>query len=327
MKRTYSLSEIATATALSLGLAFACHGASAQDLPRTVTVTQQGNGNTSYADQSELQFATDARITITQIGDHNHVGGPGGTTGGVIQLNNRPARLYAVVEQTGVGNDASILQTENGGVNGEVSTRISQAGEANTAYVMQRASFGVQATVDQAGNGNSASIEQLGGTFSAHATQTGNDNRVTIDVRANGPSGVPVVTQTGDGNSATIVGNGAGAGLDSNPEIVQTGTQNTVTSLQTDIINGNARFEQYGVGNVAETDQSGDYHELDIDQNGNGNLARVSQTSPAGLLTGNFATIAQTGINNTAIVRQVGADYVANVSQVGSGNYTSIYQH
>jgi hypothetical protein len=325
MKRTYSLSEIATATALSLGLAFACHGASAQDLPRTVTVTQQGNGNTSYADQSELQFAPDARITITQIGDHNHVGGPAGTTDGVIQLNNRPARLYAVVEQTGAGNNAGILQTENGGAIGEVSTRITQVGEANTAYVMQRASFDIQATVDQAGNGNVASIEQIGGTFSAHATQTGNDNRVTISVQDNGPFGGPVVTQTGDGNSATIVGNGAG--LDSNPEIVQTGAQNTVTSVQTDIINGNARFEQYGVGNVAETEQSGDYHELDIDQNGNGNLARVSQTSPAGLVTGNRATIAQLGNSNTAIVRQVGADYVANVSQAGSGNYTSIYQH
>jgi hypothetical protein len=64
--------------ALALSIGLACQAASAQNVGGTVTVTQQGNGNTSYAEQYAVPTAnTGTQLTITQIGDNNHAGGPG----------------------------------------------------------------------------------------------------------------------------------------------------------------------------------------------------------------------------------------------------------
>jgi hypothetical protein len=314
-----------SAIAIGAALAFTCHFASAQTATPTVTVTQQGNGNTSYAEQvSSLTALQEATATITQIGDNNHVGGPGATTGGIFQRAPNVG-TSALVVQNGAGNNAGITQDGTIGQAGPVEARITQIGNANTATITQEIVTASTATVDQTGTGNVAVLEQSAADARLATTQNGTGNRVTV-VQLGGPFGGPDVTQNGDGNTASVNVTNAGGG--SGPLIVQTGTANSVTAVQTDVFDSPARITQLGSGNRADTAQTGQFQTIDLTQNGSNNLASVTQVGDIfGGLPGNSTLINQVGNSNTAIVRQVGEGYVANVSQIGSGNYTNIYQH
>jgi hypothetical protein len=311
--------------AIGAALACACHLASAQNVESTVTVTQQGNGNTSYAEQYAVTTPNNgAQLTITQIGDNNHVGGPGATTGGVIQRNTAYGPLVAQVQQNGKGNNAGLIQENNGNAAVAADGRITQLGNGNDAALRQADSSYVEAVVEQSGTGNLARIEQLSsGDAGLRSVQNGSGNQVTIS-QTGGSYGGPNLTQNGDGNTASVTNYGAGAGA---KIIVQTGTQNHVTAYQTLGWDQGLQVHQTGTGNQADANLTGDAQITLIDQIGNDNLASVNQSGPTGTYPGNTATIAQLGNSNTAIVRQVGQNYVANVSQVGSGNYTNIYQH
>jgi len=309
----------------AIGMALACHAAPAQDLGNDVTVTQQGIGNTAYAEQANSNPTYGGmHVTITQIGNDNHVGGPGASGGGVRQFEN--LNVNAVIRQEGTGNNAGITQTRNFGPVYPAVGQITQTGSNNSAMLRQYESSDLLATIEQRGTGNIANVDQTGATAQLMTIQNGVNNRVTIDY-ANGPYGGPSVRQDGEGNTATVYGDGVSLG--GGPDIRQTGSFNSVTTTQILASDSTSQIRQQGIGNQADMTQTGNFQGLSIDQSGNGNLASISQT---GISTGsgndsNSAVIAQLGNSNTAIVRQAGQDYVANVSQVGSNNYTSIYQH
>ncbi|TQK05093.1 hypothetical protein [Herbaspirillum sp. SJZ107] len=314
-----------SAVVLALGMGLVCHAASAQDNTSNVTVTQQGNGNTAYAEQYAITTVTGVQATITQIGDNNHVGGLGGTSSGLIQSNAPIGPVIAEVLQTGRGNNAGLIQDNNGNAALAASARITQTGIGNDATFRQFTTSYAEAIIEQSGDGNIARIEQtFSGDSSLRSVQNGTGNQVTIS-QSGATYGGPNVTQDGDGNTASVVTVGAIGG---GPSIVQTGSLNSATVVQN--INGfdsGTAIRQQGMANQADTNLTGEGQRTDITQTGNGNLASVAQTGVPASLLGNFTVIAQLGNSNTAIVRQVGAGYNANVSQTGSGNYTNIYQH
>jgi hypothetical protein len=315
-----------SALVLALGMGLACHAASAQNITSNVTVTQQGNGNTSYAEQYAVTTAnTGAQLTITQIGDNNHVGGPGATGVGVIQSNTPVGPLVAVVQQQGSGNNASLIQDNNGNAALAASARITQTGTGNDAMFRQITTSYGEAVVEQSGSGNVARIDQLsGGDTNLRSAQNGTGNRVTI-TQSGTTYGGPNVEQNGDGNTASV--NTVGA-IGGGPYIVQTGSLNSATVVQNVFgFDSATSIRQQGIGNQADTTLTGEGQVTAITQTGNGNLASVTQTGVPDYLVGNFALIGQLGNNNTAIVRQAGEAYRADVSQVGSNNYTNIYQH
>ncbi|MEO7494086.1 MAG: hypothetical protein ABIT83_06380 [Massilia sp.] len=314
---------VVSAIAIGATLACACHVASAQS---SVTVTQQGDGNTSSTEQViNPALATQAPLAfavISQIGTNNHAGGPGATSSGIYQRDN--FATYALIQQNGAGNNAGITQEFTRGYS-PVEGRMTQLGNGNSATVKQYIVTSSTAAVDQTGTGNVARVEQIeSGDTRLQAVQNGNANQVTI-VQRGGTYGGPGVTQNGDGNTASMISNNS-AGYGST--IVQNGTFNSASIVQN--INGfdsTIAIQQLGTGNRAGATQTGEFQSALIDQIGNDNLASVTQTGLPGGTSGNRASIAQLGDSNTALVRQLGQGYVANVSQIGSGNYTNIYQH
>jgi len=306
-------------------LACACQAAFAQDFTGNVTVTQQGNGNTSYAEQAGgPSFPVRAAITIVQAGNDNHVGGPGAATAGVLQRDNG-GLISALIQQTGTGNDAGITQTGNGGSLPN-SARITQLGMDNSAQLRQYSSSDSSVAIDQSGSGNVADVAHNGGTALLRTSQNGAGNRLTIDY-SNGPFGGPNVTQDGEGNTATVIGYGVTIG--GGPRIEQNGSFNSVITVQNLLSESSHRIRQQGTGNQADATQTGDFQRLSIDQEGNGNLASVSQTGmgPGGVNDGNAVLLSQLGNGNTAIVHQAGLGYRADVRQLGANNDTTIYQH
>jgi hypothetical protein len=239
MQSRFSLSAIVAA----LGLALACQAASAQDGNSVVTVTQQGNGNTSYAEQSTNDYPfNNLTATITQIGDNNHVGGPGSTTSGVLQIDSGGS-VDAQIRQTGVGNNAGITQVNVVGATFPVTGEITQFGSHNTATLRQTLTSDLSAVLIQNGNGNPSAVEQaesIPGT--ARTTQTGDNNSATIFQRVTGYVS-PRITQDGEGNVASAV---VDVNVFGGPLIEQTGTANYASTLQTDTEAANIRIGQTG---------------------------------------------------------------------------------
>ena len=131
----FALSTIA----VGVVLACVCHAAAAQDVSTTVTVTQQGNGNTSQAEQIAFSPSNPlgnvgAQAIIVQVGDNNHVGGPGATTSGIVQRSPNLGSV-AYVQQNGSGNNAGITQERTISAAGPLEARITQFGNANTATI------------------------------------------------------------------------------------------------------------------------------------------------------------------------------------------------
>ena len=316
----FALSTIAVGVAL----AGVCHVASAQTIPTSVTVTQQGNGNTLQAEQVGFGAPDTAgpQGTIVQIGDNNHVGGPGATTGGLFQR--APARgSVAAIQQNGSGNNAGITQDGTIRAAGPLEARITQLGNANTATIRQEIVTSSTAVVEQSGAGNLARVEQINSTDTSIQTrQIGNDNRISVR-QDRAVYGGPNITQNGNGNAVSTVSDNV---LGSGPWISQIGDMNTANTTQTNT-EANLSITQQGFGNRADVTQAdGIGDSTTINQSGNNNRASVSQLGPDGV-SYNVASITQVGNTNTAHVRQVGQGYVANVNQVGSNNYTNIYQH
>lgn len=304
---------------IGVALACACHVVAAGP---SVTITQQGNGNTTSAEQSDLP--NEMSVTITQIGDNNHVGGPGAIGPGVIQ--HGPVESFGTtlsIYQNGTGNNAGIVQ----GTVYEfaVGASIEQTGSGNSAAVRQEYVSGPLIEVKQNGTGNRVDVKQVKSQDSTiWTTQNGIGNSVVFSQHNGGPFfGSPVV-QNGEGNTASVTAELASVG---SPVIQQNGYRNDARASQTDTDESVMLFLQQGSANLADGTQTGFGHSISIDQNGNGNAARVTQSGSGGIFTGNSAVIAQVGDANSATVRQQGAVYAANLSQTGSGNWTGVYQH
>lgn len=303
---------------VGIGLACACRLVAAGP---SITITQQGNGNTTSAEQSDLP-SYDISMTITQIGDNNHAGGAG--TVGVVQ--HGPAlgagttlRIY----QNGANNNAGIVQGtmyEFG-----VGASIEQTGSGNSAAVRQEEVNGPLIEVKQNGTGNRSDVKQVAVIDSSiWTTQNGIGNSAVVSEHNSGSFFGSRVVQNGEGNTASVMAERTGNG---SPIIQQNGYRNDARASETNIMESAMLFLQQGSANVADGTQTGYGHSVTIDQNGNGNAARTAQSGGVGIFTGNSAVIAQIGDANSATVRQQGDVYAANLRQTGSGNWTSVYQH
>jgi hypothetical protein len=310
--------QVPLSSIAGIGLACACHLVVAAP---SITITQQGNGNTTSAEQSDLSNY-DISVTITQIGNNNHVGGPG--TIGVVQ--HGPVLgmgTTLLIYQNGTNNNAGIVQ----GTVYEfaVGGSIEQTGSGNSATVRQEAVNGPLIEVKQNGSGNRSDVKQVAVLDSTiWTTQNGIGNSVVFSEHNSGPFfGSPVV-QNGEGNMASVTAEQAAVG---SPVIQQNGYRNDARASQTDTDESVMQFLQQGSANLADAAQTGFGHSISIDQNGSGNAARVTQSGSPDIFTGNSAVIAQVGNGNNATVRKQGVVYAANLNQTGSGNWTSVYQH
>ena len=310
---------------IALGVCLAC--ASPVASSQTITVAQQGSGNTVAAEQvnatPDAVLYSSTTASITQIGNDNHVGGPGGTSGGIFQILSPHGGARAVVSQTGSGNNAGITQDGRPGGNPPpVEAVITQQGNGNDATIRQQDATSIPVTVDQTGTGNLARIHLFlnSGDTGVLTRQTGTGNRLTIEEAHVGYTG-PDVTQDGQDNSATVTMVDVAA---SAPTIVQNGAMNSANTVQGDGGDSHIWIDQQGTGNRADATQYNYFNSAHINQAGNDNFASLTQSG------GNKqASIAQSGNGHRATVSQSGpsVDYVANVSQTGSGNWTNVYQH
>lgn len=319
-------------SAIGLGAFIACTCNAAFAGP-TVTITQQGTGNTAYADQTTGINTTNSSATIIQVGANNHSGDPVALTAGIVQRNIDSSVARARIVQNGEENNASIVQD---GARYEVLPDIQQTGDNNTGAITQNIVTYSDASLRQTGTNNVATLEQSHvADLSLLATQTGSDNRIWY--RQYGSSyGNPSVTQTGSQNSATVdqenlIGT---RGV----QIEQVGDLNTVTSTQKDSDQPFDTVLQVGSGNTVATSQANGSGSSVIVQTGNFNLATVAQCMGA-----NDALITQTGDNNgasasqrnpdrfsnrnTAYLTQIGSGFVASIAQAGSRNHAGLYQH
>ncbi|NIA53361.1 hypothetical protein HAV22_06805 [Massilia sp. TW-1] len=305
---------------IGVGLACACHVVAAGP---SITITQQGNGNTTAAEQSDLPNG-DTGVTITQIGDNNHVGGPGASGPGVIQRDlfqgyDWTLRIY----QNGTNNNASVVQDTVHELSVEAS--VEQTGSGNSATVRQENVNGPLIEVKQNGTGNRSDVKQVAVMDSSiWTTQNGIGNSAAVSEHNSGPFFGSRVVQNGEGNTASVMAEQASF---CSPVIQQDGYRNDARASQTNINEGAMLFQQQGSANLADGTQTGYGHTVSIDQNGIGNAARTAQSGGVGIFTGNSAVIAQIGDANSATLRQQGDVYAANLRQTGSGNWTSVYQH
>lgn len=309
-----------SAIALGIGLTLASQFAMAQTPSGTVTLSQQGTGNTAAAEQSG--FASDATFTvqITQIGNNNHVGGPGGTTDGIVQSGGNSGA--ATVTQTGNGNNAGIVQSLSFIPLSTVT--ITQTGNTNSAVARQANSGGVDIYVTQNGTGNVASVDQTAADTAIHVTQSGTNNNATVVDQGTGITIGPQFVQTGEGNTVSATINGGGFTSDT---VTQSGLRNQAVSNQFNVYDSILSIQQLGADNQANIDQAGDRQSATINQNGNGNQGSIVQAGVTGTLVGNTALITQVGNSNNATIRQVGDGFASTVSQIGAGNYANVYQH
>jgi hypothetical protein len=305
--------------ALGVGLACASQIASSQ----TIAVTQQGSGNTAAAEQvnttPDAVLYSSTTASITQIGNDNHVGGPGGTSGGIYQILSPNGGARAVVTQIGAGNNAGITQDGRPGPNPPpLAAVITQQGNGNDATITQTHGVSNDVTVDQNGSANLARLRQVDtGDASFHITQNGTGNTTTAD-HLRSSHGGPQVTQTGEGNTVSIYADNL---LGPGARIIQDGSMNSarVLLIDTDVL---LTLSQQGVGNAVSASEMGAGY-ADIIQSGNDNLANLTQANGF-----HKAAIAQIGNSNSATVTQtLQGYYVGNVSQTGSGNWSNVYQH
>jgi trimeric autotransporter adhesin len=159
----------------------------------------------------------------------------------------------ADIDQSGVGNNSTVLQNFQGGGAYASVNQTNGGGAVNTAYVEQVSdgfsaspaefAYGAEARIIQNGSDNSSSIIQTG--FSATTAQ------------GNFASN----TQQGDGHLSTI----SQSGIDNTANVVQTGFDNSSSVLQS------------GNSNIATVSQSSSGNISAIDQSGNNNTATVTQ--------------------------------------------------
>ncbi|WP_440965082.1 hypothetical protein ACL58G_02910 [Massilia sp. GER05] len=306
---------------IALGVGLACTSLAASG--QTITVTQQGSGNTAAAEQvnttPDAVIYSSTTASITQIGNDNHVGGPGGTSAGIFQILSPNGGARALVTQTGAGNNAGITQDGRPGPNPPpVTAVITQQGNGNDAAITQTHAVSNNVSVDQNGSANLARLLQVNtGDASFHITQNGTGNTTTAE-HLRSSHGGPQVNQTGENNTVAIYADNL---LGPGARITQDGSMNSanVLLIDTDVL---LTLSQQGVGNVVNASESGTGY-ADISQNGNGNLANLTQANGF-----QKASIAQIGNSNSASVTQtLQAYYAGNVSQTGAGNWANVYQH
>lgn len=232
--------------------------------------------------------------------------------------------VTASIEQHGSGDAAAIDQPGN---TGNAAAAIRQDGDANTATIRQSTLFtdlaaGAEASIEQAGSGNVASIDQTGSDMQGgSASQVGNGNRSTL-VQHSGRAGAGSV-QTGDGNVAELMFDTSRSGL----SLVQTGNNNYGRVTMHDGSFMSVYATMTGESNLADIDQSGGQSDILTDQSGQYNALRVTQQDES-FRGGNEVVVTQASDFNDARVVQFGSNFTATVVQdTGNGNSATVDQH
>jgi hypothetical protein len=325
---------------------------------QTTDIVQTGAGNDTKIIQDNTDF-TDAKVTVLQDGTDN-----------TLDLNQSApgiGQLTAAVEQIGDGNLATISQIPNFSSQFAISVR--QEGTGNQTDILQQSGQGGNGdiAVEQFGTGNKSTSNQWGGeqAQSMHIMQNGADNTADVFQYTLGVPTDATVTQTGDGNSASIhqevfygspsvsasieqTGDDNQASIEQRPpytllaaDIIQTGNSNQGTILQEGgsflIGNGSsiANIEQTD-GNDAFISQSGngDFNNLgdpaltaSLKQTGNGNVASIVQDGfGASQLTGELE---QNGDDNLLELTQTttsASSFTFSMTQNGSNNSMIVHQ-
>jgi hypothetical protein len=184
---------------------------------------------------------------------------------------------------------------------------INQGGNENEATIVQVADdLTLTATIDQAGNENEGMVLQTGGSGNtASLSQAANDSRAMI------------MQDEGVGNSAT--GTQVGPGYDNEMFILQDGgTGNTATATQTGSDNSAKIMQDEGTNNSATLTQTG---------NSNGEAVEMSSVSlPAEAAGMSQATYLSGVCFGEWSIYQRGYDLVATTDVTGNGNNTFQYQ-
>lgn len=339
------------AAALALGFAMLggplCGGAFAQNagnevwlgqtgLTNTITITQEGEGNSAGADNSRFlinQDGSENSLELDQFGYDNKLGatdlGAGRPTG-INQIGSRNLfdiaqrnaasgfNVIGAVFQTSfdllqvLANSLTIRQNEFGGLDGAAghyvgSVRQNNASNglaANTAAITQtEGGAGLGNRVDrvyQDGHGNALDLFQGGQSSVVNdMQQIGQDNRAFVDQQAGEGNRLEALQQYGNANRATVVHSGDGSA--------------TLQLLQNnDILAGG------GIGNRAEVTLVG----RDNGGTGIGGEAGGFQIIGAGELPGvGQAVLAQLGDDNDIRLTVLQGDLTRyGITQFGDGN-------
>jgi hypothetical protein len=269
-------------------------GANGNAAGSSAIINQGGSDNISFS----RQYANGgASLTVDQQGTDNFSAieqGSDRAAGGEVEFYVKSS--MADIDQIGDGNTSQVSQrgfTNVSGYNsaGNAYARVLQNGDNNSAIVQQIGGSpgdqfnarGQRATVEQygttAGSGNTANVFQTDAddnannqvaTITQGASGAGvNGNAATIEQRGASaadynPLNTAAITQTADGNNASIF---------------QTGGLQAASITQTDVGN-DATIDQSGVSNTANVYQYSADNLSTVTQAGSGNLATVTQGTP-----------------------------------------------
>lgn len=316
-------------------LALGAGTAAAQTTTNTSEVSQTGTDNSTAVDNNR-PGSEQNRSTIIQNGRRNsasvlQIGDFNGSQ--IRQVGNENLVVHS---SRGDANNAESIQTRDlnrsairqagEGQNGSVT----QDGNRNLSQIAQGVDAGSNSNFDtngffdplngtaRAGNGNRATVSQVGDDFSSTIRQrasasgvSAGDNRASVRQRGSGNSSN--VLQESRGNSATVLQleGGTTNATRNSTSITQ---QNTgATSANNPLSNNQANVAVTGQGNSSS-----------VTQNGQNNVARVSQ----GLGQGSVTQIDQVGSGdaNRAAVGQYGSSNIVTIAQNSVAASASVWQ-
>lgn len=189
--------------------------------------------------------------------------------------------------------------------------RINQGSRTFVPYTRQFA-FRSLAEIIQQGSYNSTNIDQYSIDATARVEQAGLgtaglSNQARVEQVASGQA--LIVQSVGVGPSAT--GDPA-SGLADDPKYFAGGARATEAIIYQNVINGSAKIQQHGRGQLAE-----------IRQSGTDNVASILQEVGA---TNATAIIVQSGSGNYYVIQQSQPGQYIHVAQTGSGNVVNKIQ-
>jgi len=219
-------------------------------------------------------------------------------------------------------------------------SEITQEGSDNSVFLTQLG-LDNEGIAELDGNQNTTTIHQFGtSNWARHTVIRGNNNKAKIiqngsDNRAgvrnwDGFDNKAYITQTGD----NLLANGQQNGKNGTIDIVQIGSENTISFFQNlagvgnhlkirqDGTNLNSNVDQNGLNNYAEINQGGINHNGQIFQEGENDMAIIYQQG-----NNNQATISQNSLGSVAKSFQVGEGHLSTIDQGGQfGNFAKVFQ-
>jgi len=286
-------------------------------------VTQMGNSNTGSIVE---QGGSNGGAALTQIGDDHRAAitlsaNPRGgriNNAGVVEVNQFGRGNRAEVLETGVGKTTVVQAGNNNTAKLDSPSSlvwnlaIEQYGRDNTVSANSLGS------VRQYGAGNSAMLLGEPGNFrgplESYGTrgdivQAGNDNSASLNQRGSAGNGSGSIDQLGNRNIASIE---TGGRFEGKTKIEQRGYANNASIMQSNFEAGNASISQRGTGHQSTIQQKSiGIEQASTVQRGGDNTAGIVQTAFL-----DDALIVQDGYRNRAIVAQGSFEGYANVARI-----------